>query len=209
VAVSAVVFDVGNVLIEWDPRNLYRSLIPDEAEREAFLAQVCSHDWNLEQDRGRLWAEAIAERVALFPQHEALIRAYSDRWAEMVPGEVPGSVAILKALREAGVPLYAITNFSSEKFAEAQARFPFLTRFVDVVVSAEERLLKPDPAIYRVLLDRNGLRAEACLFIDDSERNVEAARAVGMQAHHFRGAEGLAAALRAAGFDEAVLKAGF
>lgn len=207
-AISAVVFDIGNVLIEWDPRHLYRGLIPDEAEREAFLAEVCSPDWNLEQDRGRLWAEAIAERVALFPQHEALIRAYSDRWAEMVPGEIPGSVAILDALREAGVPLYAITNFSSEKFAEAQARFPFLTRFIDVVVSAEERLLKPDPAIYRLLLDRNGLRAEACLFIDDSERNVEAARAVGMHAHHFRGAEGLAVALRAAGLDAAILKAG-
>lgn len=198
-AISAVVFDVGNVLIEWDPRHLYRRLIPDEAAREAFLADICSPDWNLEQDRGRTWAEAIAERVALFPQHEALIRAYSDRWADMVPGEIPGSVAILEALRAAGVPLYAITNFSSEKFTEAQARFPFLTRFIDVVVSAEERLLKPDPAIYRRLLDRNGLAAEACFFIDDSEKNVEAARAVGMRAHHFRNAEGLAVALREAG----------
>jgi 2-haloacid dehalogenase len=208
VAVSAVVFDIGNVLIEWDPRHLYSRLIADEAEREAFLAEVCSPAWNLEQDRGRLWAEAIAERVALFPQHAALIRAYSDRWAEMVPGDIPGSVAILEALREAGVALYAITNFSSEKFTEAQARFPFLTRFIDVVVSAEERLLKPDPAIYRVLLDRNGLLAESCLFIDDSEKNVVAARAVGMRAHHFRGAEGLAAALRTAGFEAAMLKAG-
>jgi 2-haloacid dehalogenase len=117
----------------------------------------------------------------------------------MVPGEVPGSVAILERLREAGVPLYAITNFSSEKFAEAQARFPFLTRFIDVVVSAEEGLLKPDPAIYRRLLDRNGLAASDCLFIDDSEKNVIGARAVGMRAHHFRDAAGLAAALRAEG----------
>ncbi len=198
-AASVVVFDVGNVLIEWDPEHLYRKLIPDAAERADFLARICTSDWNLEQDRGRRWAEAVAERTALFPDHGPLIAAYSDRWHEMVPGEVPGSVAILEGLREAGVPLYAITNFSSEKFAEAQARFPFLTRFIDVVVSAEERLLKPDPAIYRCLLDRNGLTATDCLFIDDSEKNVIGARAVGMKAHHFRDAEGLRAALRAEG----------
>ncbi len=198
-AASVVVFDVGNVLIEWDPEHLYRKLIPDAAARADFLARICTMEWNLEQDRGRRWAAAVAERTALFPDHAPLIAAYSDRWHEMVPGEVPGSVAILERLREAGVPLYAITNFSSEKFAEAQARFPFLTRFIDVVVSAEEGLLKPDPAIYRRLLDRNGLAASDCLFIDDSEKNVIGARAVGMRAHHFRDAAGLAAALRAEG----------
>jgi 2-haloacid dehalogenase len=198
-AASVVVFDVGNVLIEWDPEHLYRKLIPDAAARADFLARICTMEWNLEQDRGRRWAAAVAERIALFPDQAPLIAAYSDRWHEMVPGEVPGSVAILERLREAGVPLYAITNFSSEKFAEAQARFPFLTRFIDVVVSAEEGLLKPDPAIYRRLLDRNGLAASDCLFIDDSEKNVIGARAMGMRAHHFRDAAGLAAALRAEG----------
>ncbi|WP_439548008.1 HAD family hydrolase [Falsiroseomonas sp.] len=198
-AASVVVFDVGNVLIEWDPEHLYRKLIPDAAGRADFLARICTMEWNLEQDRGRRWAAAVAERTSLFPDQAPLIAAYSDRWHEMVPGEVPGSVAILERLREAGVPLYAITNFSSEKFAEAQARFPFLTRFIDVVVSAEEGLLKPDPAIYRRLLDRNGLAASDCLFIDDSEKNVIGARAVGMRAHHFRDAAGLAAALRAEG----------
>lgn len=198
-AVRVVVFDIGNVLIEWDPEHLYRKLIPDAAARADFLARVCTPDWNLEQDRGRRWAEAVAERTALFPEHAALIAAYSDRWGEMVPGEIPGSVAILEALRAAGVPLYAITNFSTEKFAEAQARFPFLTRFIDVVVSGDEGLLKPDPAIYRRLLDRNGLAAADCLFIDDSEKNVVGARAVGMQAHHFRDAPTLEAALRAEG----------
>ncbi|WP_203076880.1 HAD family hydrolase [Falsiroseomonas ponticola] len=198
-AASVVVFDVGNVLIEWDPEHLYRKLIPDAAARADFLGRVCTMEWNLEQDRGRRWAEAVAERTALFPDQAALIAAYSDRWHEMVPGEVPGTVAILEGLREAGVPLYAITNFSSEKFAEAQARFPFLARFIDVVVSAEEGLLKPDPAIYRRLLDRNGLAASDCLFIDDSEKNVVGARAVGMRAHHFRDAGALRAALRAEG----------
>ncbi len=197
--IDTVVFDIGNVLIQWDPRHLYRRLIPDKAEMERFLAEVCTDAWNLEQDRGRTWAEATAERVALFPQHEALIRAYSARWHDMVPGEVPGTVALLEALRTRDVPLYAITNFSVEKFAEAQARFPFLRGFRDVVVSGAERLLKPDPAIYRLLLDRNGLEAAGCLLIDDSEKNVRGAEAVGMRAHHFRGAPRLEDELRALG----------
>jgi 2-haloacid dehalogenase len=197
--VDTVVFDVGNVLIRWDPRHLYRRIFDDPAEMERFLAEVCTDAWNLEQDRGRSWAEAGGRARRAVPAHEALIRAYSDRWHDMVPGEVEGSVAILEALREAGVPLYAITNFSAEKFTEAQARFPFLRGFRDVVVSAAERLLKPDPAIYRVLLDRNGLDAGRCIFIDDSERNVRAAEGVGMRAHHFRDAPTLAAELRGLG----------
>ena len=199
VTIDTVVFDIGNVLIQWDPRHLYRQLIPDVAEMERFLAEVCTDAWNIEQDRGRTWAEAIAERVPLFPQHEALIRAYSERWHEMVPGEVPGTAALLEGLRARGVPLYAITNFSVEKFAEAQARFAFLRGFRDVVVSGAERLLKPDPAIYRVLLERNGLEAGRCLFVDDSAKNVAGARAVGMAAHHFIGAGALEAELKALG----------
>ncbi|WP_233256146.1 HAD family hydrolase [Falsiroseomonas bella] len=196
---DTVVFDVGNVLIQWNPRHLYRKLFASEAEVEAFLAEICTDAWNLEQDRGRSWAEAVAERIALFPRHEALIRAFSDRWHEMVPGEVPGSAAILEALRDGGVPLYAITNFSAEKYAEARERFPLLRGFRDTVVSAHERMVKPDPAIYRLLLDRNGLEAARCLFVDDSAANVRGAQEVGMRAHHFRDAAGLAAELRALG----------
>jgi 2-haloacid dehalogenase len=197
--VDTVVFDVGNVLIRWDPRFLYRQLFAEEAAMERFLAEICTEAWNLEQDRGRDWPEATAELVARHPDQADLIRAYSDRWHDMVPGEVEGTVALLEALRDRGVPLYAITNFSRAKFAEAQARFPVLRGFRDVVVSAHERLLKPDPAIYRVLLDRNGLEAGRCLFIDDSEKNVRGAEAVGMRAHHFRDAEGLRAELVALG----------
>jgi 2-haloacid dehalogenase len=193
--VDTVVFDVGNVLIRWDPRFLYRKLIPDPAGMERFLAEVCTEAWNLEQDRGRPWEEAVAELLPRFPGQEDLIRAYTDRWEEMVPGEVPGTVAVLEELRAAGVPLHAVTNFSTEKFALSQARFPFLRGFRDVVVSGEERLIKPDPAIYRRLLDRNGLDAARCLFIDDSEKNVRGAEAVGMRAHHFRDAPTLRAAL--------------
>jgi 2-haloacid dehalogenase len=199
--VTTVVFDIGNVLIEWDPEYLYRRLIPDEAARRHFLTEICSPAWNLEQDRGRSWSEAVAECVARHPGHADLIRAYDEGWHEMVPGEVPGTAELLEELVAADVPLYAITNFSNEKFAEAKARFPFLaTSFRDTVVSAEERQLKPDPRIYEVLLERNGLTAEACVFIDDSLKNVEGARAVGMAAIHFTGAEPLRLELRRMGF---------
>lgn len=196
-----VVFDIGNVLIEWDPRFLYRKIFAgDETKVSAFLAEVCTAEWNLEQDRGRRWADAVAELTARFPQWRAEIEAYDRRWHEMVPGPVPGSLAILERLRAAGVPNYAITNFSDEKFAEAKARFPFLDAFDGIIVSGEERLLKPDPAIYELLLTRYGLAAGDCIFVDDSEKNVVAARAVGMHAHHFTAAGPFAAELRAHGF---------
>ena len=194
--ISTVVFDIGNVLIEWNPRNLYRKLIPDEARMEWFLAEVCTDAWNLEQDRGRSWAEAVAERIALFPAHADLIRAYNEQWHAMVPGPIPGSVELLMELHAAGVPLYAITNFSTEKLAEARERFPFLTIFRDTVVSGDERVLKPDPAIYRLLLGRNGIVPETAVFIDDSERNVAGAKATGMAALHFRDAATLRSELR-------------
>ncbi len=199
--VDTVVFDVGNVLIEWDPRNLFRKLIPDAAEMERFLAEICTTEWNNEQDRGRSWEEAVEERVALFPAHAALIRAYAERWHEMVAGPYPGTPEILAKLRAAGVPDYAITNFNTRTFAECQQRFPFLAGFRDVVVSCTERVMKPEPAIFRILLDRNGLSAAQCIFIDDAEKNVLGARAVGMRAHHFRDAATLAEALRGLGFD--------
>ncbi len=199
---DTVVFDVGNVLIRWDPRLLYRDVFGDEAKADRFLADVLPPEWNLEQDRGRSFAEAIAEAVSRRPDQEAAIRAWDTRWHDMVPGEVPGSVAILKALKAADVPLYAITNFSREKFAECQKRFPFLAEdFRDVVVSAHERLVKPDPRIYRVLFERNAIEPAQTVFVDDSLANVEAARGVGMHAIHFTGAADLEAALRDIGFD--------
>ncbi|MEM1382929.1 MAG: HAD family phosphatase [Pseudomonadota bacterium] len=197
---STVVFDVGNVLIRWDPRLLFRKIFDDAAAMDSFLAEVTPPAWNVEQDRGRSWADAVAETVARHPEHEVAIRAWDTRWQEMVPGPIAGSVAILDALHRRAVPLYAITNFSAEKWAETRERFPFLKeRFRDTVVSAHERLLKPDPAIYRCLLERNGLAAADCIFIDDSPKNVEGARAVGMEAVQFTGPEALAEALRGYG----------
>jgi 2-haloacid dehalogenase len=183
---TAVVFDVGNVLLRWDPRNLYRKVFEDERRMEWFLANVCTSEWNLEQDRGRSWEEAVALLLDRHPEHEIPIRAFHDRWHETVSGAIEENVAVLERMRAAGVPTYCITNFSGPKFREAQKRFPFLASFDGAIVSGEECLLKPDPAIYRLLLDRYRLDAEDCIFIDDSVANVEGARAVGMHAIHYR-----------------------
>lgn len=198
-AVTNVVFDIGNVLIHWDPKLLYADIFPDPVQRTWFLSEICTDDWNREFDRGRPFAEGIAELAARHPEWEGPIHAWDERWHEMVPGAIDGSVRLLETLRAAGVPTWAITNFSAEKFPQAVARFPFLAGFGDTVVSAHERLLKPDPAIYRVLLERNGLDPASCLFIDDLPANAEGARAVGMKAVTFTTPAQLAADLAAHG----------
>jgi 2-haloacid dehalogenase len=198
---KTVVFDIGNVLLRWDPRNLYRMVFDDHVEMEWFLSNVCTPDWNLEQDRGRDWDEAVALLVKDHPKHEPAIRAFHDRWPETVAGVFEQNVMLLQRLRDAGVPNYCITNFSGPKFVLAQQKFPFLAGFDGVIVSGDERLLKPDHAIYHLLLDRYGLEASDCVFIDDSKPNVEAARAVGMEAIHYPSEDiDLAAELRRYGF---------
>ena len=196
-----VVFDIGKVLIDWDPRHLYRTMFSDEQEMEAFLREVCARDWILELDRGRPFADAVTERIALFPHYETEIRAFDERWHETNRGIIDGPMAILNKLRADSVPNYAITNFSAEKFEGAREVFPFLDGFDGIVVSGRERLLKPDAAIYELFLERHDLAAADCIFIDDSAANVAGAEAVGMHGHHFVGADGLAGALRAHGFD--------
>jgi 2-haloacid dehalogenase len=178
---KTVIFDVGNVLIDWDVRRVYRKLLSDDAKIDAFLREVDWFAWNVELDRGGCWDERVAELSARHPHHRELIAAAHHHWHGAVSGEISGSVEILAALRAAGTPLYAITNFSTEKWAECLERFTFLANsFRDIVVSAHENLIKPDPAIYRVCLERNGLAAGDCIFIDDSPRNVEAANTVGI-----------------------------
>jgi HAD superfamily hydrolase (TIGR01509 family) len=200
VAPSNIVFDVGNVLIEWDPRNLYRRIFDDPARMEWFLANVFTSAVNLDCDRGLSFADAVAMVTARHPEHEEAIRAFDTRWGEMVPGPIAGSVALLEEIRRKGIPDYAITNFSREKFPLAAARFDFLRGFRMVVVSGEEGIVKPDRAIYELFLARAGLAAESCVFIDDSPANVAGARDAGMHALHFRGPEILRAELRALGF---------
>jgi 2-haloacid dehalogenase len=193
---TIVVFDIGHVLIEWDPRHLYRKLFAgDDARVEWFLREVCPPAWNYEQDRGRPWADAVAEAAARHPTMAAEIAAYRDRWHEMVPGEIAGSVALLRALAARGVPLYAITNFAADTFAEVVERFPFFSLFRGIVVSGTERVVKPGAEIFRLLASRYGLALEDCLFIDDVPANVAGAQAVGMHGHHFTAPEALAAAL--------------
>lgn len=194
-----VVFDIGNVLVHWEPRALYRKIFASEDEVEWFIANVCNSDWNLEQDRGRSFAEAVREATARFPEHADAIAAYDLRWHETMPGPIDGTVGILEELRQRGTPLYAITNFNQDKFRETLERFSFLRTFRDIVVSGDERLLKPDPAIYRVLLERNGIDAAACVFIDDSEKNVRGAEAVGMKSIHFTTPQALRADLAGMG----------
>ncbi|UZF92088.1 HAD family hydrolase [Bosea sp. NBC_00550] len=180
-----VVFDVGNVLLRWDARLIYRALIPDPERLDWFMQNVCTMAWNIEQDRGRSWEEAVASLVAEHPEWEREIKAYDERWHDSIPEVITGSVAVLEELKARGDSVYAITNFSREKWAECLIRFPFLQSFDGVVVSAHEQLLKPDPAIYEVLFGRYGLNAGDCIFVDDSEKNIVAARDVGMQAVHF------------------------
>lgn len=181
---KVLVFDIGNVLLHWDPDILFAKLIPDSEARTAFFRDILPPEWNIEQDRGREWAEAEAERIALFPDQAPLIRAFRARWHEMIPHAIADNVAVLEAAQAGGIPCYAITNFAADTFAEAQARFPFLTRFDGAVVSAAERLIKPDPAIFEVFLSRYDQRPEACLFMDDSAKNIATARDMGFATIH-------------------------
>ena len=180
-----IVFDLGMVLIEWDPRHLYRKVFADPEKMEWFLAEVCHSAWNLEQDRGRSWEEAIAEATARHPDWAEEIGLFRTRWMEMVPGAIAGTVDLLEELHVRNVPLFAITNWNGETFRETRARFPFLDRFRDIVVSGDEKLLKPEPAIFELLARRNGIDLARSMFIDDSIKNVRGAEAAGMRGHHF------------------------
>jgi 2-haloacid dehalogenase len=192
---QVVVFDLGGVLIDWSPRHLYRQLIEDEAMMEWFLAEVCHTAWNAEQDRGRTFAAAIEEAAARHPEHRALIEAYFARWAEMMAGEIEGAVAILHELKDANYELHALTNWSAETFPFARERFAFLDWFETILVSADVGLIKPDPAIFELLLGRIGRTPAECVYIDDSAKNVAAAAALGFDAIAFENAAQLRAAL--------------
>jgi len=196
-----VVFDFGGVLLDWNPRYLYRKIFgEDEAGMEHFLTHVCSHTWNLMQDAGRTFDEGVAELTERFPQYAELIVAYHQRWEETLSGAHEETVAVLRDLKAAGVPLYGITNYSAEKFAVTRARFDFFGLFDGIVVSGEVKLVKPDPAIFLHFLDRYGLVAGDCVFIDDVAVNTAAASAVGFHAIHHRSAADLRRDLNDLGF---------
>jgi 2-haloacid dehalogenase len=192
---TTVVFDLGGVLVDWNPRYLYRSLIDDEREVERFLATVCTQSWNEQQDAGRPFAEAVAELVGRFPEQADLIRAYDERWPEMIRGSLPDTVDILAELRDRGTRLLALTNWSAEKFHVARERFEFLTWFEGIVVSGEENMRKPDTRIYRLLVDRYRVTTDTAVFIDDSAANVAASKDAGLPAIQFESAAALRRAL--------------
>jgi len=193
---GAVIFDVGRVLYDWDPRILYGRLIDDDRALDAFLRDVVTHEWHFQHDAGRDFADTSAELVAAYPQHADLIAAWGPRFLESIGDPVPGMPALVDALAAAGVPLYAITNFSHEFWPPFRAReAAMFDRFRDIVVSGVEKLVKPDAAIYRLALDRFGLRAEDTVFIDDNAANVAGAAAVGLIALHFVDAPTLRAQL--------------
>ncbi len=196
---TTVIFDLGAVLIDWNPRHLYRSLIDDPDEMERFLAEIATPAWNHEQDRGRTWADAVAELVDRHPAHAELIRAYHERWPEMLGEQIHATVDILAELREAGIALYALTNWSAETWPIAVGRYPFLAWFRGIVVSGEVGAAKPEAAIYEALVDRYGVVPADSVFIDDQPANVEAARHLGFEAIRFTDAGALRNDLRTIG----------
>lgn len=197
---TAVVFDLGGVLIDWDPRYLYRSLFDgDEAAMETFLAEVTTPEWNQQQDAGRPWAEAIESLAREHPERRELISAFWHRWTETLGEAIAPTVEILGELGRAGVRLFALSNWSAETFPLARPRYPFLECFEGIVISGEVQLVKPDARIFRHLLERYGLDPASTVFIDDSEANIRAAMDLGITAIRFVDAKALRRELAALG----------
>ena len=197
--IRPIVFDIGKVLIHYDPNLPFQRIIPDPGERANFFATICTHDWNIEQDRGRSWADAEDLLIDEFPEHEDNIRAFRLYWAEMVPHAYEDSVAIMTGLIASGHDVTMLTNFAADTFSEARKIYPFLNAPRGVTVSGEVGLIKPDVAIYQRHATDFALEPAHTVFIDDSFPNVEGARAAGWQAVHFTGAEQLMADLRELG----------
>ena len=185
--IQNVIFDLGGVLVNWDPIHLYRKIFDDEYTAVGFLERVCTYEWNLEQDRGRTLAEATDIKIKEFPEYELEIRAYYDRWPEMFYGTIEENVEIFQELLNSPHHrVFALTNWSGETFPIAKELFPFFNEFEGVVVSGEEGLIKPDPKIYKLLLEKFDLIPEQSVFIDDRLENVEAARALNFHGIHYQ-----------------------
>jgi 2-haloacid dehalogenase len=185
---QSVIFDVGRVLFDWDLRYLFAKLIADRDELEWFVTNVVTPQWHFQHDAGRPLADMLPELKAEFPDHASLIDAYAARFNETIPGPMPGSLELVERLDAAGVPLFAITNFGHEFWEGFRPTQPIFDRFQGVIVSGTEKLMKPDPAIYRLALDRFGIDPTGALFIDDVAANVAGAESVGIAGHLFTGA---------------------
>ncbi|HZG33684.1 MAG TPA: HAD family phosphatase [Sphingopyxis sp.] len=195
-----VIFDVGRVLFDWDLRFLFAKLIADEGELEWFVTHVVTPQWHFQHDAGRPLAEMLPELKAEFPDHGALIDAYATRFNETIPGPVPGSLELVERLDAAGVPLFAITNFGHEFWEAFRPTQPVFDRFEDIIVSGTEKLMKPDPAIYTLAIERFGIDPAGALFIDDVAKNIAGSESVGIAGHVFKDAATLERELEARGY---------
>ncbi len=184
-SVRGVVFDVGNVIVRWDPRTLYSKIFPDPAIRDWFLANVCTMDWHMRHDAGVPFADNRAPLIAQYPEHEAAIVAWEERWWEMFSGAIPETEAAIEAMAARGVVMVGLTNMPSSTSAGTFAMSPAFKRFKDIVVSGDVDLAKPDPRIFRLAAERAGLAPSELLFVDDSRRNTDAAAALGFDVHLF------------------------
>ncbi len=182
----AVLWDVGNVIVRWDPRALYAKIFEEPADIDRFLSHVCTNDWHVEHDKGADFAENAAPLIARFPEHEAEIRAWGERFHEMLSGPIPETAAVIEALAARDTPQYALTNMPQSKWPAVQAISPaHFSLFRDAIVSGDEKVIKPNRRIYEIVLERTGLAAGDLLFIDDSAANIAAAKALGFHTHHF------------------------
>ena len=192
--IDTIIFDFGGVLVDWDPKYVYQELFDEPEKMHWFLENICTNEWNLEQDRGRSLAEGTEILAKQFPEQDELIRAFYGRWKEMLSGEIRGTVEILHELKRK-YPVYGLTNWSAETFPVALERFDFFKVFDGIVVSGTEKLVKPDKAIFQLILDRYHLKAENSLFIDDNAKNIRTAEEMGFHAIHFESPEKLKAKL--------------
>ncbi len=191
----AIIFDFGKVLLDWDPRYLYRKLLPDDTAVENFLSEIHFYEWNVAHDAGQPFDESVAQLCEQFPHYCELIAAYHTRYPESIAGANQPVVEILAALKQASYPLYGLSNWPAGKFDLVRPQYPFFEWFDDIVLSGEVLIVKPDPRIYQIMLERIGRPAGECIFIDDSLANVAGAQRAGIQIIHYRDPEQLAAEL--------------
>ncbi|WP_186401381.1 HAD family phosphatase [Sphingopyxis sp. P1IMeth2] len=197
---QCVIFDVGRVLFDWDLRYLFAKMIDDAGELEWFVTNVVTPQWHFQHDAGRPLADMLPELKAEYPAHAPLIDAYAARFNETIPGPIPGSLELVERLDDAGVPLFAITNFGHEFWEGFRPTQPVFDRFRDIIVSGTEKLMKPDPAIYALAIERFGIDPAGALFIDDVVHNIAGAKAVGIAGHRFVDAATLERELVARGY---------
>lgn len=189
---ETIIFDLGGVLIDWNPKYVFQEVFDNEEEMQHFFDNICTHDWNIQQDAGRPLAEATEILVAEYPDYEPHIRAYYGRWKEMLGGPIHGTVEMLEELhRRQEHQLLALTNWSHETFPTALELYPFLQLFEGIVVSGVEKCIKPDPQIYNILINRYSVQPNQALFIDDNAKNVEGAKNLGIEAIQFKSPEQL------------------